>query len=139
MKNEFKSISNLIVALNKDLEKKIKKYKDKDFTNPNDQIMAILYQDIEDNILMNARSKLTELGFIVETLIFDGCLILKKDITKEDFKKLSDYCFKKTNYKVDFEIKSMKPFYDFDVQENDYDFSNYEFENIDYHNQLYCS
>ena len=37
--------------------------------------MAILYQDIEDNILMNARSKLTDLGFIVETLIFDGCLI----------------------------------------------------------------
>ena len=139
LKNEFKSISNLIVALNKDLEKKIKKYKDKDFTNPNAQIMAILYQDIEDNILMNARSKLTDLGFIVETLIFDGCLILKKEITKDDLKEVSDYCFKKTNFKVDFEIKTMKPFYDFDKQENDYDFSNYEFNNIDYYNQLYCS
>ena len=27
----------------------------------------------------------------------------------------------------------MKPFYDFDIQENEYDFSNYEFENIDYY------
>jgi hypothetical protein len=38
--------------------------------------MAILYQDIEDNILTNARGKLADLNFDVETLIFDGCLIL---------------------------------------------------------------
>jgi hypothetical protein len=44
--------------------------------------MAKLYQDIEDNILMNAKSKLTDLSFNVKTLIFDGCLILKKNITK---------------------------------------------------------
>ena len=57
--------------------------------------MAILYQDIEDNILMNAKSKLTDLNFDVETLIFDVCLILKKNITKEDLIKVSDYCFEK--------------------------------------------
>ena len=60
LSDEFKTISNLIVALNKNLEKQIKKFKDKDFTNPKAQVMAILYQDIEDNILMNAKSKLTD-------------------------------------------------------------------------------
>ena len=62
--------------------------------------MAILYQDIEDNILMNAKSKLTDLNFDVETLIFDGCLILKKNITKEDLIKVSDNCFKKQIIKL---------------------------------------
>ena len=95
LSDEFKTISNLIVALNKNLEKQIKKFKDKDFTNPKAQVMEILYQDIEDNILMNAKSKLTDFNFHVETLIFDGCLILKKNITKEDLIKVSDYCFEK--------------------------------------------
>ena len=83
LRDEFKIISNLIVALNKDLEKQIKKFKDKDFTNPKAQVMAILYQDIKDNILMNAKSKLTDLIFDVETLIFDGCLILKRILQKK--------------------------------------------------------
>ena len=139
LRDEFKIISNLIVALNKDLEKQIKKFKDKDFTNPKAQVMAIVYQDIEDNILMNAKNKLTDLNFQVETLIFDGCLILKKNITKEDLIKVSDYCFEKTNYRVEFEIKKMKPFYEYDIEEKLYDFSNYDFKNIDYYNQLYCS
>ena len=139
LRDEFKIISNLIVALNKDLEKQIKKFKDKDFTNPQAQVMAIVYQDIEDNILMNAKNKLTDLNFQVETLIFDGCLILKKNITKEDLIKVSDYCFEKTNYRVEFEIKKMKPFYEYDIEEKVYDFSNYDFKHIDYYNQLYCS
>ena len=67
--------------------------------------MAILYQDIEDNILMNARSKLTELDFIVETLIFDGCLVLKKDITNKDLIKVSEYCFLKKNIKLILKLK----------------------------------
>ena len=77
LRDEFKTISNLIVALNKNLEKQIKKFKDKDFTNPQAQVMAILYQDIEDNILMNAKNKLTDLNFQVETLIYDGCLKIR--------------------------------------------------------------
>jgi hypothetical protein len=48
LSDEFKTISNLIVALNTNLGK-IKKFKDKDFTNPKAQVMAILYQDIEEN------------------------------------------------------------------------------------------
>ena len=43
------------MALNKDLEKQIKNFKDKDFTNPKAQVMAILYQDIKDNILMKTK------------------------------------------------------------------------------------
>ena len=50
LRDEFKTISNLIVSINQNLEKQIKKFKDKDFTNPKAQVMAILYQDIEDNI-----------------------------------------------------------------------------------------
>ena len=57
--------------------------------------MAILYQDIEDNILVNARVKWTDLNFDVEKWIFDGCLILLNNITKEDLIKFSDYCFEK--------------------------------------------
>ena len=117
LSDEFKTISNLIVALNKNLEKQIKKIKDKNFTNPTAQVMSILYQDIEDNILMNAKNKLTDLNFQGETLIFDGCLILKKNITKEDLIKVSDYCFEKTTHKVGFEIKKMKPFYQYDIGE----------------------
>jgi len=49
--------------------------------------MAILYQDIEDNISMNAKSTLTDLNFDVEILIFDGCLILKKKYYKRRFNK----------------------------------------------------
>ena len=70
------------------------------------------------------KSKISGYGNILETLIFDGCLILKKNITKEDLIKISDYCFEKTTYKVDFEIKKMKPFYEYDIQEKVYDFSN---------------
>ena len=50
LRDEFITISNLIVALNKNLEKQMKKFKDKDFTNPKAQVMATLYQDIEDMI-----------------------------------------------------------------------------------------
>ena len=62
--------------------------------------MVILYQDIEDNILMNAKSKLTDLNFDVETLIFDCCLILKKNITKEDLIKLVITALKKQLIKL---------------------------------------
>ena len=64
---------------------------------------------------------------------------MKKNITKEDLIKISDYCFEKTTYKVDFEIKKMKQFNEYDIEEKVYDFSNNDFENIDYYNQLYCS
>ena len=67
LRDAFKIISNLIVAHNKNLEKQIKKIKDKDFTNPTAQVMAILHQDIEDNILMNVKNKLTDLIFQVKT------------------------------------------------------------------------
>jgi hypothetical protein len=50
--------------------KQINKIKDKDIKNPKAQIMAILYQDIEDNILMNARGKLTTLSFWCRNIIF---------------------------------------------------------------------
>ena len=33
----------------------------------------------------------------------------------------------------------MKPYYEYDIEEKVYDFSNYDFKNINYYNQLYCS
>jgi hypothetical protein len=65
--------------------------------------MAKSYQDKEDNILMNAKSKLTDLNCVVKTLVFDGCLISKKNIRKEDLIKLVITALK-TNFKVDLKL-----------------------------------
>jgi hypothetical protein len=67
--------------------------------------MAILYQDIEDNILAKARGKWTDLNFDVETWIFDGCLILLNNITKEDSIKVRDYFFEKQIIKLILKLK----------------------------------
>jgi hypothetical protein len=33
----------------------------------------------------------------------------------------------------------MKQFYEYNIEEKLYDFSNYDFKHFDYYNQLYCS
>ena len=43
-------------------------------------------------------------GYNVDVLVFDGCMVRKKDkeITEELLSRLSDYVYDKTKYKIKF-------------------------------------
>ena len=66
--------------------------------------MSFINQIIEDDLIMHARQKLSDSGFVVETLCFDGLLILKRDIDEELLGTLTAYCEEKTGYVVQFVV-----------------------------------
>lgn len=136
LQKEFKRIADWIVYNNQDLHKKVKKIKKKEFKNDVSSTMSYVIQIIEDNIIMNARNKLMEMGFDVDCLCFDGLIIQKSDITTDQLEELNAYCFDKTGYAVSFVIKPMEKLIELSEDEI-YDFTNYEFEHLDYFNQLY--
>lgn len=100
--------------------------------------MSYVAQIIEDDLLMNAVSKLSELGFVIETLCFDGVLIKKQDIPEGTLEDVSAFCFEKSGYKVDFEIKQMTNVLDLEDVAS-YDFSTYDFQHTQFYNQEYCA
>lgn len=133
---EFISIADIIVSKNEDIFKKVSSTRKKN-TNKKASVVSYVLQIIEDDIIMNARNRLLDLGFEVETLCFDGIMILKKDLNQAHLDDLNDYCFNKTGYKVTFEIKTMTNVYG--LQDNEDTSIQYNFEHTDYYNQEYCS
>lgn len=84
---------------------------------------------------MNARHKLSEMGFEVETLCFDGLMCLKQDINKEQLEELNAFCFDRTGYNVEFEIKPMNDFIKIKEKEPE----EITIKETEYYDQLYCS
>jgi hypothetical protein len=103
----MKNISDMIVALNPTIYEKVSACKDKERKNKIASTVSYVAQILEDDILMSAVGKLTDLGFKVETLCFDGVLLTKQEITEETLAEVSAHCFQKTGYQVRFEMKPM--------------------------------
>jgi hypothetical protein len=134
---EFNIIADLIVSKNEDIYKQVSTSRKKEYTNKKASVVSYVLQIIEDDIIINARNKLLDMGFMVETLCFDGVMILKKDIHKEHLDDLNAYCFNKTGYNVEFEIKPMTNILNLQDQEEEY--IDIPFDHTDYYNQEYCS
>ena len=134
----FIDTSDMIVSQNQDVFKKVSASRSTDHKNKKASTVSYVIQIIEDNLVMNARNKLSELGYYVETLCFDGLLIKKVDLQEDLMLELQTYCFDKTGYNIAFEVKPMHKAIELD-DEIDTDFSSYDFENTTQYNQLYCS
>lgn len=137
LNNEFITIADLIVSKNEDILKQVISSRKKEYTNKKASVVSYVLQIIEDDLIMNARNKLLDMGFHVETLCFDGVMILKKDIHKEHLDDLNAYCFNKTGYNVEFEIKPMSNV--LNLQDDEEEHIQYTFEHTDFYNQEYCS
>lgn len=108
---EMNDISKIIVERNPTLYKTMI-----DFPKPNkdpaSRTMSYLLAIVENNIIQHASDFLTKKDFNVETLCFDGLLVLKKDIPKNLLDNMSSYCKKNTKYDVDFDFKEMNEIID---------------------------
>ena len=107
----------------------------KEFGNKKASTVSFVLQIIEDKIIMNARHKLSEMGFEVETLCFDGLMCLKQDTNKEQLEELNASCFDRTGYNVEFEIKPMNDFIKIKEKEPE----EIAIKETEYYDQLYCS
>ena len=132
---EFKNIAELIVGKHQDIFKTVSATRKKEFTNKKASTVSFVLQIIENDLIMNAMKYFTENKYQVETLCFDGLMILKKDITKKQFEELNLYCFHKTGYNVEFEIKPMTNMLNIDDCED----VDYDYDHTDYYNQEYCA
>ncbi|MHA2031925.1 MAG: primase-helicase family protein, partial [Candidatus Kariarchaeaceae archaeon] len=134
---EIKVLTERICAIETTIFADVKKLKKKQYQNRKSSCLSYTLQVIEDNIIMNACTKLKRLGYCVDTLCFDGMLVHQTNMNRDVLEELSSYCFETTGYKVEFEFKPMEKHYDFEPEK--YDFTNYEFDYLDEYNQKYCA
>ena len=137
---EFNQIADSIKGKNESIYKKICASKNKDFKkNKTSTTLSFINQIIEDELIMHARQKLSDSGFVVETLCFDGLLIQRRDVDEETLGSLTAYCEEKTGYNVQFEVKPMTMAIDL-VEESNFDFAKYEHPNetLECYDQKYC-
>ena len=88
----------------------------KEGKNPYSRTMSLLLGDIENNIIQSASEFLTQKGFVVESLCFDGLIVKKKSIPKNLFKELTKFVKKENNFEVQFEEKIMNENIDIDKE-----------------------
>lgn len=139
---ECKQIADFIKGKNEGIYKKISASRNKDWKkNKVSSTMSFVMQIIEDDLIMHARHKLSECGYIVESLCFDGLLIQKKELNEDVLGNLSAYCEEKTGYNVDFEVKPMTLGIDLVDIQTEFDFSTYEHpeDKLENYDQVYCS
>lgn len=104
MKNEFKSISELLTFREPELLKEIKKKSKNE--NISGKMISQYYQIEEKKIIDNALKWCDANKFNVGTLIHDGFLIEKDERIKNEIKDLNSY-IKTTGYNLEFIIKPM--------------------------------
>ena len=113
---EMNDISKVIIERNPTLYKTMidnpKPNKD-----PASRTMSYLLAIVENNIIQHACDFLTKKDFKVETLCFDGVLVLKKDVPKNLLENMSSYCKKNTKYDVQFDFKEMNEIIDIHTQQ----------------------
>jgi hypothetical protein len=134
---EFKIIADIIIGLNEDISKQVNSLKKKEHKNKKASVMSYVLQIIEDDIIMNARNKLLEMEYEVETLCFDGLMVLKTEDTFTNLDDLNAYCFNKTGYNVEFEIKPMTNLLNITDEEDVCCSIDYNYEHTDYYDQDY--
>ncbi len=113
---QMKNISSRFQQENLELYMMIKDKKIKGKDSPIATTMSYVLGDIENNIIQRTVQFFNRNKYIVDTLCFDGILIRKKEIPDTLLKNLSDYCFEKEKYRVQFEIKPMTLGFDIDEE-----------------------
>jgi len=108
---EMNDISKVIIERNPTLYKTMLD-NPKPNKDPASRTMSYLLAIVENNIIQHACDFLTKKDFKVETLCFDGVLVLKKDVPKNLLENMSSYCKKNTKYDVDFDFKEMNEIID---------------------------
>lgn len=105
-KQEIKSVHDSICRINTDEYKKVARRKD---FNKEGTMMNIILCKLEHMILMNAVMFMTERGYNVDVLVFDGFMVRKiKEITPEILIQLQKYIKEKTDYDIEFVEKTME-------------------------------
>ena len=136
LEKELKAITSRICSIESSTMDSVKRLKKKEYNNKEASCLSYVLQVIEDEVICKAVVKLKQLGFKVDTLCFDGCLVEATNIKKSVLDELSCYCFETTGYKVDFSFKPMVSH--FEIIEKEYDFSGYDFKCLDEYEQIYC-
>ena len=134
---EMKKITTLVCQTNKEIHDAVKKLKKEDYKNKETSTLSYVMQNIEDRIIMAAYNFFQTKKITVDTLCFDGLLVKSKEITTDLLEELSSYCNNTTGYKVDFEIKEMKPHYEIINYKKLLDYTDYQFEHLDKFDQKY--
>lgn len=100
-KNEMKTIHNLIVQLNPNILKQIKKIWGNNQHNIYGKVVNCILCQIENEIMLTAVEYLLNNGYNIDCLIFDGFLIRKnKTITSELLDMTSQYVYSNTGYNL---------------------------------------
>ena len=116
--SECQRIHTFIASLNPKLLKDVCKRKD---YNVNGSLTNIVLCTLENEILMYSVQYLINEGFNVDVLVFDGCMIRKREgysITEELLSGLSGYVFEKTGYNIKFTEKELDKSIDLSKYEN---------------------
>lgn len=114
----------------------VKKLKKKEYLNKETSCLSYVLQVIENDIISKASVKLKQLGIEVDTLCFDGVLVLGMHNDPNLLEELSSHCFEMTGYKVEFSYKPMESHYE--LTEEAYDFTGYDYKYLEEYNQVYC-
>ena len=116
-KTECERIHTFIASLNPKLLKDVCKRKE---YNVNGSLTNIILCNTENEILLYAVQYLMLEGYNVDVLVFDGCMVRKKDkeITEELLSRLSDYVYDKTKYKIKFVQKQLDNSIDLSIYES---------------------
>ncbi len=105
-KNEIKSVHDSICRINTEEYKKVVRRKD---FNKEGTMMNIILCKLEHMILINAVMFMTEQGYNIDVLVFDGFMVRKiKEITPEILIELQKYIKEKTDYDIEFVEKTME-------------------------------
>jgi len=105
-KTEIKAIHSHVCRLNVDEFKKVQRRKD---FNKEGTMMNILLCKLEHMLLMNAVLFMTELGYNVDVLVFDGFMVRKtKELTQEVLDNLNLYIKDKTAHNMIFIEKKLE-------------------------------
>ena len=105
--SECQRIHTFIASLNPKLLKDVSKRKD---FNINGSLTNIILCNLENEILMYSVQYLMNEGYNVDVLVFDGCMVRKREginITDELLSGLSGYVLEKTGYEIKFTEKQM--------------------------------
>jgi hypothetical protein len=104
LKAEIKNIHKLVCSIHKDEFKKVQKRKD---FNPEGTMMNIILCQLEHTLLLNAVKFMTDQGYNVDVLVFDGFMVRKNKDLGDVLDLLKNYIKEKTDYNMEFVVKSM--------------------------------
>jgi hypothetical protein len=102
-KDEMRNISKIIVQLNPQIFKQVKRSWGEDYSNLEGKVINRILCDIENTLLLTAVDYLTNKGYNIDCLIFDGFLIRideNKTISSSLFDEVSKYVDENTGYNL---------------------------------------